>query len=84
MCFSSIYVVIEEKRLGLNLHHRAVNSMDALQLKGSSADRDFEKVGQKNDWGPKEPCIRRPNQVSNRFLDSPDSHLHIDPTDLMT
>ena len=58
--------------------------MDALQLKGSSADGDFEKVGQKNDWGPKEPCIRRPNQVSNRFLDSPDSHLHIDPTDLMT
>ena len=45
--FSSTCVGIVEKRLGLNLHLGAVNSVDALQLKGSSADGEFQKVGQK-------------------------------------
>ena len=54
MCvsFSSTCVGIVEKRLGLNLRHGAMNSVDALQLKGSSADGEFVKLGQKNDWVP--------------------------------
>ena len=63
-----------------------------LALRGSEicgcftieADGDFEKVGQIDNWDPLGACTRRPNQFSNRSLESPDSHLHIDPIDLMT
>ena len=51
-----------DKRLGLKLHHGAVNSVDALQLKGNSADGEFEKVGRMNDLELLGACTRRPNQ----------------------
>lgn len=51
MSFSSTCAGIVEKRLGPNLHHGKVSSVAALQLKGSSADGEFEKVGQRIDWG---------------------------------
>ena len=56
MCvsFSSTCVGIMEKRMGLNLHHGAVNSVDAFHFKGSSANGEFKRLGQKNDWGPQE------------------------------
>ena len=42
--FSSTCVGIVEKRLGLNLHLRAVNSVDALQLKGSMQTENFRRL----------------------------------------
>ena len=42
--FSSACLGIVEKRLGLNLHHGAVNSVDALQLKGSSATENSRRL----------------------------------------